>query len=79
MERGGVVTGRVRDDHGDPVADATIGVAGLRARSDRDGVFRLDGVPPGRVRISAEKGALAAAEELDVRAGDESRAELRLR
>ena len=79
MERGGVVTGRVRDDRGDPVADVTIAAAGLRARSDREGLFRLDGVPPGRVRVSAEKGGTGASEELEVRAGDETRAELRLR
>jgi hypothetical protein len=54
-------------------------VGGLRARTDRDGAFRVDGVPPGRVRLSAEKGGLGATEELEVRAGDEARTELRLR
>ena len=79
LERGGSVTGRVRDDHGDAVADATVAVAGQRARSDRDGNFRVDGVPPGRARVTAEKSGAVAADDIDIRAGDESRVELRLR
>lgn len=81
MERAGVVSGRVRDDHGDPVADASVavGAGGLRGRTDRDGMFRVDGVPPGRARVVAEKDRAAGSEEVEVRAGDESRVELRVR
>ncbi|HEY1585409.1 MAG TPA: carboxypeptidase-like regulatory domain-containing protein, partial [Polyangia bacterium] len=79
LERGGSVVGRVRDDHGDPVGDATIGVAGLRARTDRDGNFRVDGVAPGRARVTVDKAGAGAADDVEVRAGEESRLELRLR
>ncbi len=79
LERGGTVSGRVRDDHGDAVADAAVTVGVVRARSDRDGNFRVDGVAPGRVHVTAEKGGSAGADDAEVRAGDESRVELRLR
>ncbi|MGZ3444024.1 MAG: carboxypeptidase-like regulatory domain-containing protein, partial [Polyangia bacterium] len=79
LERGGTVIGRVRDDHGEAVGDALVMVAGQRARSDRDGNFRVEGVAAGRARVTAEKGGAVAAEEVEVRAGDESRIELRLR
>lgn len=79
LERGGAVVGRVRDDRGDAVADAVVTVAGRRTRTARDGAFRVDGVPPGRARVGADKGALAASDDVDVRAGEESRVELRLR
>ncbi|HEX9103675.1 MAG TPA: carboxypeptidase-like regulatory domain-containing protein, partial [Polyangia bacterium] len=55
LGRGGSVVGRVRDDHGDAVADAAVAVGAQRARSDRDGNFRVDGVPPGSARVVAEK------------------------
>jgi protocatechuate 3,4-dioxygenase beta subunit len=83
LERAGQVSGRVRDDRGDAAADARItvvaGALQLGARSDRDGNFRVDGVPPGRARVSAEHAGATAAEDLDVRADDEARVELRLR
>jgi protocatechuate 3,4-dioxygenase beta subunit len=79
LERGGSVVGRLRDDHGDPVADALVTVAGQRAHTDREGNFRLDGVPPGRARVTAEKSGITATDEIDIRAADESRVELRLR
>jgi hypothetical protein len=80
LARGGSVTGRVRDDHGDAVADAAVAAGALRARTDRDGNFRIDGVLPGRTRVVAEKrGTGVAADDLDVNAGEESRVELRLR
>jgi len=80
LPRGGTVTGRVRDDHGDAVADAAVAVGALRARTDRDGNFRIDGVLPGTARVVADKpGAGVAADDVEVRAGDESRVELRLR
>ena len=80
LPRGGTVTGGVRDDHGDAVADATVAVGAIRARTDRDGNFRIDGVMPGTARVVAEKaGSGVAADDVEVRAGDESRVELRLR
>lgn len=79
LARGGVVIGRVRDDHGDPVGDASVGVAGLRARTDRDGNFRIDGVAPGTTRVTVEKAGTSAGDDVEVRAGEESRVELRLR
>jgi protocatechuate 3,4-dioxygenase beta subunit len=79
IERGGSISGRVRDDHGDAVADAAVAVGPLRARSDRDGAFRVDGVAAGSVRVTADKGGLVASDDVEVRAGDESRIELRLR
>lgn len=80
LPRGGTVAGRVRDDHGDAVADAAVAVGTLRARTDRDGNFRIDGVLPGAARVVAEKpGSGVAADDVEVRAGDESRVDLRLR
>jgi len=80
LARGGTLTGRVRDDNGDAAADATVTVGSLHARTDRDGNFRLDGVTPGTAHVVAEKaGSGAAADDVEVRAGDESRLELRLR
>jgi protocatechuate 3,4-dioxygenase beta subunit len=83
LERGGSIRGHLRDDHGDPVAGAAVVVASggarLAARSDRDGDFRVDGVAAGRARVSVEHEGAVAAEDVDVRADDESRVELRLR
>ena len=79
LERGGIVVGRARDDRGDAVADAIVAAGGLRARTDRDGNFRVDGVPPGRARVTAEKAGASAADDVEVRGGEESRVELRLR
>jgi protocatechuate 3,4-dioxygenase beta subunit len=84
LERGGSVSGRLRDDRGDPLAGVVVTVApavGPRVvgRTDRDGQFRIDGVAAGRVHVSAEPTGAAAAEDLDVRADDESRVELQAR
>jgi protocatechuate 3,4-dioxygenase beta subunit len=84
LERGGSVTGRLRDDHGDALAGVVVTVAPAAGphvvgRTDRDGQFRIEGVAAGRVRVSAEASGAAAAEEVDVRADDESRVELRAR
>jgi hypothetical protein len=65
------------------VAGGTVTVVGggakLTARSDREGQFRVDGVAAGRARVSMERDGAAAGEDVDVRAGDESRVDLRLR
>jgi hypothetical protein len=78
LERGGTVSGRIRDDDGAPVAGVTITAGSSVVRSDADGNFRLDGVAPGRVRVHSDRGALTAVEEVEVRPNDESRIELRL-
>ena len=52
---------------------------GQRGRTDRDGNFRVDGVAPGRVRVTVDKAGASAADDVEVRGGDESRVELRLR
>jgi protocatechuate 3,4-dioxygenase beta subunit len=83
LERGGQLSGRVRDDRGDAAADAritvTTGTHELSTRTDHDGNFHLDGIPPGRFHVTADHDAATAAEDLDIRADDESRIELRLR
>ena len=79
LERGGSIVGRVRDDHGDAVADAAIVAGAAHARTDCEGNFRVDGVASGRVRVSAQKDGAGAADDVEVRAGDESRVDLRLR
>jgi hypothetical protein len=55
------VAGRVLDEHGDPVGDVEI-VSGehgdfvrFEARSAADGTFRLAGVPPSGLALTAEK------------------------
>ena len=79
LERGGSIVGRVRDNHGDAVSDAAIVAGAAHARTNREGNFRVDGVASGRVRVSAQKDGAGAADDVEVRAGDESRVDLRLR
>ena len=79
LERGGTVVGSVRDDRGDPAADAVITVGAQRSRSDRDGNFRVESVAAGRVHVTAGKDGASDADDVEVRAGDESRVDLRLR
>jgi len=47
MERGAVIEGRVLTSAGEPVGDARILCGPSAAVSDADGVYRLEGVPPG--------------------------------
>jgi hypothetical protein len=79
LERGGTVTGVVLDDGGAPVVAASVACGAARARTDGRGEFRFDGVAPGRARVEVHRGDLRAEEEVEVRAEDESRLELRLR
>lgn len=52
LQRGGVVSGRVRDATGAPVADALVTLRGCRGacpdmvRSQADGTYRIVGIPP---------------------------------
>jgi hypothetical protein len=78
LEPGGVLTGRVRGDNGDGVPGAQITAGAANGRTDSRGEFRLDGVAAGRVRVAASESGRRAAEEVDVRAGEESRVELTL-
>src|SRR5579883_1350441 len=50
----------------------------LHAVSDREGRFRIDGVPEGKLKVAARLGAVRdqAFQEVDVRAGETSKAEL---
>jgi protocatechuate 3,4-dioxygenase beta subunit len=79
LERGGEVTGRVRDDDGSPAANLEVTAGAVRGRTDPHGEFRLDGIAPGRVEVRVESGPRRAAEEIDVREGEESKVDLRLR
>jgi len=70
LERGGRIQGRVVDDRGDPLS-AEVRVVGLPAtgaatRSDGHGVFLLEGLKPGRVRLRATVGERAVEMDLDV-------------
>jgi protocatechuate 3,4-dioxygenase beta subunit len=60
----GLLTGRVTDSAGRPVADATVSLWTFnfttyeekeRAKTDADGVFRFTNNPSHRIQISAEK------------------------
>jgi protocatechuate 3,4-dioxygenase beta subunit len=79
LERGGLVVGRLRNDDGDPVPNASIVLGPLRARTDAHGEFRIDGVAAGAVSVRAEANGHTASDTVEVRAGDESHLDLRLR
>jgi protocatechuate 3,4-dioxygenase beta subunit len=49
----GGISGRVRDDQGFPVAEATVRVGTAEATTDREGDFRLEGVAPGTHEVVA--------------------------
>ena len=78
LERGGLIVGRVRSDDGDPLPGVTVSCGVSNGRSDVRGDFRLEGVPPGRCTVEAKAGGRHASEELEVRADEESRLDLRL-
>ncbi len=83
LERGGSISGRLRDDHGEPLAEVVVRAAPaggppVSGRTDRDGNFRLDGVAAGHARIFVELPSVVS-EDVDVRADDESHVELRSR
>jgi Carboxypeptidase regulatory-like domain len=61
------------------VSGAQVAAGAANGRTDGRGWFRLDGVAAGRVRVTASDGARHAADEVEVRADDESRVELTLR
>ncbi len=66
------VEGVVIDDAGKPVADATVRVSGenvtLTRRTDSGGRFAFETLTVGRYVLTANKGALAASEDIDVTA-----------
>ncbi|HEX6862144.1 MAG TPA: carboxypeptidase-like regulatory domain-containing protein, partial [Thermoanaerobaculia bacterium] len=53
MERGAVVEGRVLTTAGEPVGDARVLCGPSSGVSDADGVYRLEGVPPGPQTVQA--------------------------
>lgn len=71
-QQSGLITGRVTNASGDfPIGDAEVLVPalGLRTRTDRDGRFRLTGVPVGRHAVEARYlGAETLVVEVDVTA-----------
>jgi len=79
LERGGVITGDVHGDDGQPVPGALVSAGAANCRTDGRGGFRLDGVAAGRARVQASDGGRRATEEVEVRADEESRVELTLR
>jgi hypothetical protein len=64
MTRGGVITGRVVDDHGDPVTGATVQLLPRQggtppARTDDRGVYRLFALTPGEYVVQAQLSFMA--------------------
>ncbi len=73
LERGGIVTGLVISDDGQPVSDVDVQAGERHGRTDHDGRFRLEGVPTGKVHVRS--GAIDS--EVEVRRDEESSVELR--
>jgi len=79
MQRGARLRARVLDTHGDPVAAATVAIAGQRGQTDARGEVTLDGLPPGRSRATAQANGLrVTSDELELRSDDTATVELRL-
>ncbi len=79
LDRGGAILGHARGADGDPLAGAPITCGALHTRTDARGDFRLDGVPPGSATVRLDSGTHHVSETVELRAGDDSRVELRLR
>jgi protocatechuate 3,4-dioxygenase beta subunit len=79
LDRGGTIAGSVLDSDGNPVPNAAVSAGAAHGRTDGRGDFSLEGVAPGRVGVHADAGGRHAVEEVDVRSGEDSRVELRLR
>lgn len=59
LRHGGVIEGRVIDEHGQPVAHADVRASGTgwhRSSTDDDGHFRLDAIEAGEHRVTASEG-----------------------
>jgi hypothetical protein len=72
LERAGIISGSVRGDDG-PLAGAQISAGAANCRTDGRGEFRLEGVAPGRVPLLVNG---RRADEVEVRADEESRVDL---
>lgn len=79
LELGGTVAGRVLDENRDPVSGAEVHCGSARARTQAGGEFRLVGVEPGRLRLEAQGRGRSGARDVEVRAGDQTRADLEIR
>ena len=74
LSRGGVITGRISDEYGDPVTGARVEVlrlqtaqgrrrlvpAGTANQTDDTGAFRVYGLPPGEYYVTASTGLIDA-------------------
>jgi hypothetical protein len=81
LDQAGSIEGVITDDVGDPVENAEVivtdstGTELARARSGAGGRFRVDGIPEGDVRVTADPpdalsaNLAAVSEETDVRRG----------
>jgi hypothetical protein len=77
LERAGSITGQLRDDRGDPVPGAAITSGAAMVRTDERGEFTLDTVPPGRAVVEAALGTRNTRAEVEVRAAEPTRVDLR--
>jgi hypothetical protein len=77
LERAGSITGQLRDDRGDPVPGAAITSGTLVIRTDERGEFTLDGIAPGRAVVEAALGTRNTRAEVEVRAAEPTRIDLR--
>jgi hypothetical protein len=79
LDRAGWLSGAVTGTDGETMDHLVVEVGDLKATTDRDGRFVLRGVPPGRVRVEAHRGGQMVTEDVEIRANEESRIELRMR
>ena len=76
----GALVGKVLNEAGDPLVGVEILVAGITAKSDKQGRFRMPGVPAGTHTVVASYlSALADASEVTIEAGKTAEIELRLK
>lgn len=79
QERGATIVGVVHDSLGDAIPDAEVRVigAGVRARSDSRGAFRLSGIEAGPATLSARRlGYAEFTRKLRLRAGETVRVDV---
>ena len=76
----GALVGKVLNEKGDPLVGAEINLAGITAKTDEQGRFRVSGAPTGSHTVVASYlSALADAREVTIEAGKTTEIELRLK